>query len=128
MYFPDQALIPFIKAVDDKVKQFANKKVIQEHGENIVQVTTDKVRTDTSFKPKFEEFLLKKFDSLDDIPAAVNSVFVEFMRKLCNTRLAEFLDSYKQIQLSKGGSASLAGQNLCDTLLSQHVTLRSQIS
>ena len=26
MYFPDQALIPFIKAVDDKVKEVANKK------------------------------------------------------------------------------------------------------
>ena len=26
IYFPDEALIPFIKAVDDKVKQVANKK------------------------------------------------------------------------------------------------------
>ena len=128
MYFPDQALILFIKAVDDKVKEIANKKRVQEHGENIVQVTTDKVRADTSFKTTFENFLLRKFDSLDDMSATVNSVFIELLRKLCNTRLAEFLDSYKQTQLSKGGSASLAGQNLRDTLLSQHVTLRSQIS
>ena len=56
MYFPDQALIPFIKAVDDKVKEVANKKGVQEHGRNIVQVTTDKVRADTSFKTKFKEF------------------------------------------------------------------------
>lgn len=59
MYFPDQALIPFIKAVDDKVKQSANKNGIQEQGENIVEVTTDKFRKfriDT-FKPKFEEFV-----------------------------------------------------------------------
>lgn len=67
MYFPDQALIPFIKAVDDKVKEVANKKGVQEHGENIVQVTTDKVRADTSFRTTFENFLLRKFDSLDDI-------------------------------------------------------------
>ena len=26
MYFPDEALIPFIKAVDNKVKEVANKK------------------------------------------------------------------------------------------------------
>ena len=128
MYFPDEALIPFIEAVDDKVKEVANKKGVQEHGGNIVQVTTDRVTADTSFKTKFEQFLLRKFDSLGDMSAAVNSVFAEFLRKLCNTRLAEFLDSYKQIQLSKGGSASLAGQNLRDTLLSQHVTLRSQVS
>ena len=34
MYFPDQALILFIKAVDDKVKEIANKKRVQEHGES----------------------------------------------------------------------------------------------
>ena len=129
MYFADQALIPFIKAVDDKVKEVASKKGVQERGENnIVQVTTDKVRADTSFKTTFENFLLRKFDSLDDMSATANSVFIELLRKLCNTRLAEFLDSYKQTQLSKGESASLAGQNLRDTLLSQHVTWRSQIS
>ena len=27
--------------------------------------------------------------------AAVNSVFAELLHKLCNTRLAEFLDSHK---------------------------------
>ena len=67
MYFPDQVLIPFIKAVDDKVKEVANKKGVQEHGENIVQVTTDKVRADASFKTTFENCLLRKFDSLNDV-------------------------------------------------------------
>ena len=44
MYFPDEALIPFIKAVDDKVK-VVNKKGVQEHGGNIVQVTTESYST-----------------------------------------------------------------------------------
>ena len=40
MYCPDEALIPFIKVVDDKVKVI-NKKGVQEHGGNIVQVTIE---------------------------------------------------------------------------------------
>ena len=128
MYFPDEDLIPFIKAVDDKVKRFANNKGVQEHAGNIVQVTTDNVKADMSLKRKFEEFLRKKFDSLDEMSNAMDSVYAEFLRKLCNTRLGEFLDSYKQIQLSKSGSASLSGQNLRDTLLSQHINLKTQIA
>ena len=74
-------------------------------------MTTDKVKADTSFKSTFETFFA---DSLHDMSATVNS---ELSRKLCNTRLAEFLDGYKQTQLSwtNSGSASLAGQNLRDT-------------
>ena len=128
MYFSDEYFIPYIKSVDDKVKQVANNQGVQEHGRNIVQVTTDKVQANSSFRTKFEEVLLRKFDSLDNMSDAVDSVHAKFLRKLCNTRLGEFMDSYKQIQLSKDGSASLAGQNLRDTLLSQHVHLQSQIS
>ena len=64
MFCLDQTLIPIIKAVDDKVKEVANKKGVQGHGENLVQVTTDKVRADRSFKTMFEEFLLRKLDLL----------------------------------------------------------------
>ena len=128
MYFPDKALIPFIKAVDDKIKQVANNEGVQKHGRNIVQVASEHVKTDTSFKLNFEKFLLTKFDSLDDMSIAVHSVYTEFLRKLCNTRLGEFLDSYRQIQLTDSGSATLSGQNLRDTLLGLHVNLKTQLS
>lgn len=128
MYFPDQALLPFIKAVDDKVKQEANSKGVREHTASIVKVVSEHVKSDSTLKDKFERYLLSKFDSLYDKSEAVNSVYTEFLRKLVNTRLAEFLDSYRQIQLSKTGSATLSGQNLRDTLLGQHINMKSQIS
>ena len=115
MYFPDEALIPFIKAVDDKVKQVANNKGVQEYERNLVQVTTDTVRADASFKTKFEEFLLRKFDSLDNMSVAVDSVHAEFLPKLCNTRLGEFLDTYTNKFSSPKVDLPLAGQNLRDT-------------
>ena len=45
MYFPNEDLIPFIKAVDNKVKEVANKKGVQEHGGKIVQVTSELEQT-----------------------------------------------------------------------------------
>jgi len=48
MYFPDQALIPFIKAADNKIKKFANSDGIREHGRNIARVATEQARMDES--------------------------------------------------------------------------------
>ena len=76
-------------------------------------------------KTQFEEVLEKKFDCVEGMEEAVNSVFSEFVRKLYNTRLAEFLDSYRQKQAAEKGSATLSGQSLRDSLLSQHGNLKS---
>ena len=54
---------------------------------------------------------------------AVDAVYSELTRKLCNTRIQEFLDSTRQIQSAKAGKGTLKGQNLRDNLLSQHVNL-----
>ena len=56
------------------------------------------------------------------MPVAVDVVYSELLRKLCNTRLGEFVDCFKQIQASKVGSASLSGLNSRDTL-HDHVNL-----
>ena len=48
---------------------------------------------------------------------SLDGVFKEFVRKLCHTRVQEFLDSFKQQNAAHKGSATLAGQNLRDSLL-----------
>jgi len=67
MYFPDQALIPFIKAADNKIKKFANSDGIREHGRNIAGTATEQARMDKSLKKLFKEFMQTKFDSLDEL-------------------------------------------------------------
>ena len=44
------------------------------------------------------------------------------------TRIEEFLSSHHQITVAKQGNASTPGQNLRDTLLSQHINLKSKIN
>jgi len=59
---------------------------------------------------------------------SVDSVFKEFVRKLCHTRVQKFLDSFKQQSAAHKGLATFAGQNLQDSLLSHHVNLKSKSS
>ena len=57
---------------------------------------------------------------------AIETVYLELTRKLCNTRIQEFLDSTKQIESANAGKGTLKGQNLRDNLLSKHVNLKSK--
>ena len=125
MYFPDQSFIPFIKAVDSKVRSIANSDGIKKHGKNIIAVASEGVKQDRSLLEQFKKLLGDKFDCLDDMKEIVISVYTEFTRKLYNTRLAEFVDCYRQTQAAEKGSATLSGQNLRDSLLSQHTNLKS---
>ena len=51
----------------------------------------------------------------------MGNVYHELIRKVCNTRIQEFISSTKQKMAAKKGLASTVGQNLCDGLLSQHM-------
>ena len=54
---------------------------------------------------------------MDKESEAVTAVYCEFIRKLCNTRLNEFIVAQKHLTAVVDGKASLTGQNLRDTLL-----------
>ena len=125
MYFPDPAFITFIKAVDNKVRTIVNDGGIKQHGKNIIAIASDKIRADKTFPGLFTTILENRFECLDSTRESVNSVYSEFIRKLCNTRLAEFIDCYRQKLAAEKRSATLSGQNLRDTLLSQHANLKS---
>jgi hypothetical protein len=128
IYFPDRPFLPFIKSVDQTVKSVANEEGIKHHGKHIIEITTQKVRSDDKLRKSFTDALATKFDSLQGLSSAVDAVYAELLRKLCNTRLGEFMDSFRQIQISKSGTATLSGQNLRDSLLSQHVNMKTQYS
>ena len=58
---------------------------------------------------------------------AIDNVYQDMVRKLCNIRVQEFLSAQQQKLASEKGHASMKGQNLRDTLLSQHTNLQSKI-
>ena len=95
-------------------------------GKHLIEVATEKVKNKSELREAYTKTLLTIFDSIEGMTNAVDKVYSELTRKLCNTRLAEFVDCFKQIEASKVGSATLSGLNLRDTLLHDHVNLKTQ--
>ena len=123
IYFPDQSFISFIKAVDSKVRSIANSDGIKKHGKSIIAVASEGVKQDKSLLEQFKKLL---GDCLDDMKEIVMSFLIlNLLEKLYNTSLVEFADCYRQTQAAEKGSATLSGQNLRDSLLSQHTNLKS---
>ena len=65
------------------------------------------------------------FNSESDM--ALNNVYEELTRKLCNMRIQEFLSATKQEFATKKGLTSTADLNLHTTLLSNHTKLSSTV-
>ena len=65
-------------------------------------------------------------DSIND--EILKSVYEEFTRKICNTRIQEFVSSTKQQLANKKGAASTVEVNLRNTLLVHHTKLESKLA
>ena len=127
MYFPCQELIPFLQDVDVAVKAVCNETGFKKYGSSLVHETVKFVHSGTKLKEKFDELLQNIFDTTDCFKSsAMDDVFSEFVSKLTNTRIQEFLSSFKSTTAMKKGTASVSGQNLRDTLLTQHVNSKSR--
>jgi len=62
-----------------------------------------------------------------DLPlTTVEAVFKELVQKLAHIRIQKYLDSFKHKGAAHKGSATLAGQNLRDSLLTHHVNLKTK--
>ncbi len=92
----------------------------------IFQVAHSLVKKKTWLKDKFSTLVKDRFipsqTELND--CAIENVYDEMVRKLCNIRIEEFLSSQKQKFAAQKGHASLTGQNLRDSLLAQHANLQ----
>lgn len=91
------------------------------------QFTHQELQKNAELKSQFTAYFPSRLPSFHFISStAIETVYLELTRKLCNTRIQEFLDSTKQIESAKAGKGTLKGQNLRDNLLSKHVNLKSK--
>lgn len=131
MYFPTQDFIPFLREVDACITENANEKALERYGAKLVEITTQQLIANHELEDKFNFFLNSKLNFSEENKklhvTELNSVYTELTRKLCNTRIQEFLDSHHQISVARKGSATTSGLNLRDNLLPLHINLKSTI-
>ena len=124
MYFPDVHYIPFIKNLDACVLAYANELSFKQYGSKLVEIATEKLRQNNNLEIQFSSLIHESVS--DHEREAVHEVYLEMTRKLCNTRIQEFLDAHRQVTAKKdGGTETLSGQNLRDKLLTYHVNPKS---
>ena len=83
-----------------------------------------------SYKDDFSSALKQRlpvtiFDNENEL--AMNNIYEELTRKLCNARIQEFISATKQEFAAKKGLASTVGTNLRTTLLTDHTKLASKV-
>ena len=123
MYFPCAELLPFLKAVDVATNDKVNDVKFNHLGSNMLTIV-ELLHGDANLLTLFLSALASK---MCDLPfTVVDTVFKEMVRKLAHIRVQEYIDSYKHKGAAQKGSATLAGQNLCDSLLTHHVNLKTK--
>ena len=68
----------------------------QRYGKNLVKVVSEQVSHNQLLIEQFQDFIRDKVIGAELTDSAIMSVYSKFSRKLCNTRLNEFLDAYRQ--------------------------------
>ena len=66
----------------------------QRYGKNLVKVVSEQVSHNQLLIKQFQDFIKEKVKGAELTNNAILSVYSEFSRKLCNTRLNKFLDAY----------------------------------
>jgi len=127
MYFPCVELLPFLRAVDAATTKNVNDANFRQDGSDILTTVVESLHGDPNIQSMFLAAAADKVPRFDNISStAGDNVFQEFVRKLCHTRVQEYLDSFKHKGAANKGYATLAGQNLRDSLLTHHINLKSK--
>ena len=117
-------MLPLLKAVYVPTKNKVNDTKISHLGSDML---TSIVETLCSDDKLFTLFLGTLASKMCGLPlTTVEAVLKELVWKLAHIRIQEYLDSFKHKGIAHKGSATLAGQNLCDSLLTHHVNLKTK--
>ena len=131
MYFPSKKFLTFLSRLDRCVMENANDSAFKKYGPDIIKVAVKKLETAQEFQQQFKSLITTSLVernadvNVPEFETAITNVYKELSRKLCHTRLAEFISATQQNLAAAQGKSTLAGQNLRDELLASHVKTKS---
>ena len=59
MYFPDEVFLPFIRSLDECVRENANEESFTRYGKNLVKITIEQVKQNQVLFTKFKDIMKK---------------------------------------------------------------------
>ena len=105
-------MLQFLTAVDLTTKENANEAGFKEHGSELLYKASKALQAASHLRALFVNLIATKAPEFGDLSQkSINSVYDELIQKLSNTRLNEFIDSFKQSTAAHKGMGTLVGQN-----------------
>ena len=111
MYFLCEEFLIFLKELDACVLENANQTSLERYGARLVEIATQQLKANIQLEDNFKKLLYSLLESQQDVAdkykTELTSVYAEISRKLCNTRLGEFLSAHQQVAAAKKGVGTL---------------------
>ena len=127
MYFHCVELLPFLKVVDVATKEEINNTTFSQQGSDMFTTIVEKIQGNPNLLSSFVTTVVTKASNFDNLLfTTLEALFKELVKKLCHIRIQEYLDSFKHEGAAHKEKATLAGQNLHDSLLTNHINLKSK--
>ncbi len=128
MYFPSKDFLTVLRGIDSCVMENANESTLRKYGPDMIDVAVKQVEATQKFQCQFKSLvtncLLEKDGTVDVLTfdLAIKVVYKELCRKLCHTRLGEYISATQQNLAALKGKSTLAGSIfLCQgTYYSRH--------
>lgn len=115
--YPAPQLIPFLHALMLRINELINHKESKKHGKDMIKVAMHVFLT-----KHINELEVIFSDCLEDIDCSIDlrefpqSLIIEMIKKIFNSRVNEFMEAQKELDLEKKGKVTNAQQSLRDTL------------
>ena len=74
MYFPDNDFVPFIRNLDESVRESANEEALQRYGKNLVKVITEQVQHNQLLFRQFQTIIRDKVEGSETADTAIAAV------------------------------------------------------
>ena len=114
-----------MKAVNTATVKSCTDERFKHEGSELLTKLAVSVEKDANLWSVFVNCAVTKVSKLEKVGSScLDGVFKELTHKVCHIRVQEY---EKQREAASKGNATLAGQNLRDSLLSNHVNLKSKI-
>ena len=124
LILPHSNLLPLIQEADMCVREFINDKNVKRYPTQFIKMAKQSVQNND----ELEQLFLDCIEELDSSKAlnsmGMHSIFSEFLSKVANIRINEFLHSRQEIDLKELGEVCDADQSLRDHLKTYSNNLR----
>ena len=114
------AMLPFFKLLLTMTNELINHNMLKKHGQEMIKVALEKILgsrdLDLSFSSCLDSIVCDVSDLHEYDKSVMDRIRIEMMKKVFHSRVNEFMEAEKELDLESKGKVTDAYQSLRDIL------------